>query len=622
MKSLIWSVSIGTTVLAAFAVMPSDVFSQGQPAAAHAQRPATADKDCEDIALPDGTVAECPSAHASQTAAIAHAMHVDVSCPAPTRDTGARGCVLDDDVVLDAPLQLAAFTRLDCQGHRLLPSRAGVPENSRTTAKEYVASSPEVAIVLTKALGVTVENCRIGSLDPLLPFDFGVVTLGGKVPGDVVDENGAMQLLRTHIQNNTIDVRYVGVLIGESDNTQVTGNDIVAMIGARGVGIDITGNSDRNHVVGNSVTAHATADANTLVPLFPGTAPSPQRPRGIRMNLGFGRVTNFCLAGDLLQIPGREAALTDSSLLQEDNLVESNYIDFGLAGAPFGIATAAGAVRPVIASNTITGAHQALHFSGLGPGELFGVAGHCSLDASRACGANSDCNINGCDTASKGACIGARTLTLGAPGVAESLGATDPLVVGNTVDGSSGKVEIGMWVAIPSPHATILQNTVINASLAGIRINNQSLEDTTVAGNTVTGNRFGLALVVMPNIDPRASGGFFRSKISLNDFVGSTRQAIATGVCKNVVSTSCETSADCGTGDTCVAATMLFPAELSVDGQGNYWGRSCADGGGFRGAGNPDALGLRDTSAPNVTDSNPYGVPVAGRVGPNTLRCQ
>ena len=622
MKSLIRSVSIGAVVLAVFTLRPPDVFTQGKSDAVHARQAAKADNDCDDIVLPDGTVAECPSADASQTAAIAHAKHVDISCPAPTRPDGAHRCVLDDDVVLDAPLNLASFTRLDCQGHRLLPSKVGVPENSRTTAKEYVASQPEVAIVLTKAFGVTVENCQIGSLDPLLPFDFGVVTLGAKVPGDVVDDNGAMHLLRTHIHINTIAVRYVGVLIGESDNTQVAGNEIVAMIGARSVGIDITGDSDRNHVLGNSVRADATADGNTLVPLFPGTTPSPQRPRGIRMNLGFGRVTNFCLAGELLQIPGREAALTDSSLLQEDNVVESNYVDFGLTSAPFGIATAAGAVRPVIASNTITGAHQALHFSGLGPGELFGVAGHCSLDASRACGANSDCNINACDTASKGTCVGAKTLTLGAPGVAESLGATDPLVVGNTVDGSSGKVEIGMWVAIPSPHATILRNTVRNTSLAGIRINNQSLEDTTVAGNTVTGNRFGLALVVMPNVDPRASGDFFASKISLNDFVGSTRQAIATGVCKTVVSTSCETNADCGTGDTCLTATMPFSAELSVDGQGNYWGRSCADGGGFRGAGNPDGLGLRDTSAANVTDSHPYGVSVAGGVGPNTLRCQ
>jgi hypothetical protein len=58
-------------------------------------------------------------------------------------------------------------------------------EDSRTSAKEYRASTPEVAIVLAKAYGVTVENCQIGSLDPLLPFDFGVVVLGSKLPSEV-----------------------------------------------------------------------------------------------------------------------------------------------------------------------------------------------------------------------------------------------------------------------------------------------------------------------------------------------------------------------------------------------------------------------------------------------------
>jgi nitrous oxidase accessory protein NosD len=219
---------------------------------------------------------------------------------------------------------------------------------------------------------------------------------------------------------------------------------------------------------------------------------------------------------------------------------------------------------------------------------------------------------------SKGVCVGAKTLTL----TDKPLGATDPLVVGNTVDGSTGKVEIGMYVAIPAPHATIIENTVRHASLAGIRLNNQSLESTTVTSNAFIENRFGLALVVMPGIEPTTTGHFFGSSISLNDFVGSTRQAIATGVCKNVVTTSCETNADCGgTSGPCLTHTMAFPAELSVDGQGNYWGRACSDSDGFRAADEPDALGGRDTSAPNVVDSHPYGVSVAGGVGDTTLTC-
>ena len=80
--------------------------------------------------------------------------------------------------------------------------------------------------------------------------------------------------------------------------------------------------------MGNSVMAHATADANALVPLFPGTTPSPQRPRGIRMNLGFGaRHELLHCRGPAVQIPGREAAADrSSSLLQEDNVVESNSL--------------------------------------------------------------------------------------------------------------------------------------------------------------------------------------------------------------------------------------------------------------------------------------------------------
>ena len=610
--------ALAAAAVAAGILIPSKASADSAASkVAHERKALKADRECEDIVFPDGTVAECPSVEASQTAAIAHAKHVDVTCPPPTREHGTRHCVLDADVVLDEPLRLDSFTRLDCGGHKLVPKTVG---QVRSGSKTYVPSTPEVAIVLAKAHGVTVENCQIGSLDPLLPFDFGVIVLGSKLPSEVAGDDGAIHLLQNTVAGNTIAVRYVGVLIGESDDTAVTDNQIVALIGARGVGIDLLGDSDLNHLRGNTVVAHATADATAVVPLFPGTTPTPQKPRGIRLNLGSSRITNFCLDGEVVfQIPGREAAVTEgSSARQEDNVVEENFVDFGLTSLPFGIATAAGAVRPVISGNTIVGAHQALHFSGLAPGEAFGVAGTCSLDPERACGTNADCFLTATacgDTVSKGACVGAKTLTN------ISMGATDPLVVGNTVDGSSGKVEIGMYVAIPAPHATIVENTVRRASLAGIRLNNQSLESTTVRSNAFIENRFGLVLAVMPNIEPTTTGHFFGSSISLNDFVGSTRQAIATGVCKNLVTTSCETNADCGTSGPCLTNTMTFPAELSVDGQGNYWGRACSDSDGFRGADEPDALGGRDTSAPNVVDSHPYGVSVAGGVGDTTLTC-
>src|SRR4029078_12448571 len=74
--------------LSACMLLPLSVF--GQEAA-----PPEPDEQCQDIVLPDGTVAQCPSQEASQTAAIAHAHQVDITCPAPTVPAGKRGCVLD-----------------------------------------------------------------------------------------------------------------------------------------------------------------------------------------------------------------------------------------------------------------------------------------------------------------------------------------------------------------------------------------------------------------------------------------------------------------------------------------------------------------------------------------------
>jgi hypothetical protein len=594
--------------------MPWSAFAQSDGSQAAPQ--------CEDIVLADGTLAECPSVEASQTAAIAHAHQIDITCPAPTRQAGKRGCVLDRDEHLDAPLKLESFTRLDCGGYALLPKTDGQP---LVGTQKYVASTPEIAILLIKAYGVTIQNCRIGSVDH--PFDFGVVVLGSKLPAEVLGDQGAIHQLRNKIQNNAIAGRYTGVLISQADNTAVADNQVDAVIGTRaGTGIDVLGDSDLNQIKANTVTTHTRADASAVNPLYPGAKPSPRvRPIGIRQNLvgGAPAVTNICLGGELvLQIAGSADAIqAGSHARQEDNVVEGNFLDCGNIAAPFCIATATGAVRPRIAGNTIVGAHQGLHFSGIAPGDTYNVAGHCHDDPLRACSTTTECNkTDPCgNPVSKGACEGVAALTN------VTIGATDPLVVGNTVDGTAGKVEIGMYVAVPSPHATIVGNTVRRASLAGIRLNNQSLENTTVTGNTVVENRFGLVLAQVPIIG--SLGSTFGSAISLNDFVGSTRQAIGTGFCKNQVTTSCEVTLDgindCpGTTGPCVTNTMPFVAELSVDGKGNYWGRPCYDSNGFRGAIEPDAQGKRDTSASNVNDSHPYGVPIAAGGDDTTLTCQ
>src|SRR5260221_3232934 len=127
--------ALAAAAIAAAILIPSH--ASADSAASEAAHERKADRDCEDVVLADGTVAECPSVEASQTAAIAHATHVDVTCPPPTREDGPRGCVLDADVVLDKPLKLESFTRLDCGGHKLLPTTVG---QVRIAAKPYVPS--------------------------------------------------------------------------------------------------------------------------------------------------------------------------------------------------------------------------------------------------------------------------------------------------------------------------------------------------------------------------------------------------------------------------------------------------------------------------------------------------
>ena len=79
-----------------------------------------------------------------------------------------------------------------------------------------------------------------------------------------------------------------------------------------------------------------------------------------------------------------------------------------------------------------------------------------------------------------------------------------------------------------------------------------------------------------------------------------------------------------------------FAAELSVDGKGNYWGRTCADSQGFYDANElnrcthdssvscttdrdcsvlrPGSTCIAETDSPrsDITDSHPYGQPVSG----------
>jgi hypothetical protein len=79
------------------------------------------------------------------------------------------------------------------------------------------------------------------------------------------------------------------------------------------------------------------------------------------------------------------------------------------------------------------------------------------------------------------------------------------------------------------------------------------------------------------------TASFFDAEISLNDFTGYT--------------TAVSTSNDYNLSDTV----------LTVDGRGNYWGLTCAEGG----FDPTKVLRVNGTQNPNVVDSHPYGEPVA-----------
>jgi hypothetical protein len=232
------------------------------------------------------------------------------------------------------------------------------------------------------------------------------------------------------------------------------------------------------------------------------------------------------------------------------------------------------ATRTIIRRNTVTGSLFGVASGGDASGLAF-LPGKCikdSLDSGRYCLTNADCFIPGVDAASLGSCSGVTSHP-------EIMYSKDSLLEGNVLlppyDG-------GGIVTGPSENPVISENTIVgDGALPGIVLGGAALESATVTRNVISGAKNGLRLTAAPLGMSIATK--FGSKVFLNDITGSTGRAIQT-VGRNA------------------ASPYSFPTELSVSGQGNYWGHTCADGGFLS----------SDTSDPSlVTDSHPYGQPVA-----------
>src|SRR5271165_4745050 len=79
-------------------------------------------------------------------------------CPSPTVPEG-NACVLNNDVVLTSTLILPSHTTLDCKNHKMTPTSPGTVVDSTTR------STPQVAVFLNGAQGITIQNCDIREFD-------------------------------------------------------------------------------------------------------------------------------------------------------------------------------------------------------------------------------------------------------------------------------------------------------------------------------------------------------------------------------------------------------------------------------------------------------------------------
>src|SRR5215470_6721987 len=192
------------------------------------------------------------SGAASVTAIIAQTQQINSSCPPPTVQKGGN-CFLQNDVTLNATLDVASFTHLNCQGHTISPSVVG----TGTGASER--SQPEVAILLREAYGVKIQNCNIAG------FDFGIFALKSKIPAEYKNDPPTLAHLQSTILDNTINARFVPISAMSVDNMQITGNALTYNRNG-GVGITVQRDSDLNEITDNTITGNLSIPGAVRVP--------------------------------------------------------------------------------------------------------------------------------------------------------------------------------------------------------------------------------------------------------------------------------------------------------------------------------------------------------------------
>jgi hypothetical protein len=510
--------------------------------------------------------------------------HANTVCPPPSVAQGGQ-CVLTGDATLSDTMWLTTGTTLNCLGHRLTPMTGGTNDDPRTLTNEFQPSRPELAIFVHAAYNVKIENCHISG------FDFGIIVAQSKT----ANTPPGLILTQKLIFGNTIDVRTNAIDVIKSDGVIVSGNQLT-YASERGRGVVLNYDSDQNQIIGNTITSTDAASTGQ-VRVLPGGAlvtTTAIMDNTIHCLESDNPIENFVVSGVLFQVRANEPGTDFENTGRSDhNLIAANNISHLGSGtsctldpgtscttdadcpgkgacllkANSGVAFNGRASDTTVFANRFSGhMDRGVSIGGIGnPVTIAGwVTGTCSLDATRMCSANSDCNIPGYDTISKGVCNGAAPATFD--------GTTQRLTA--TANSFSGVYDSAALFANNTGNFTFSGNFV-NGGASGIRIEAGAI-DGLIERNIVSGAANAL------HLGPQTP---FTQLIQLNDFTGYSA-AIRT------------------------SNTFTNAADISAA-KGNYWGLPCP---GFA-----PSLVLFESGAinPFVTDAHPYGKPVA--LTPNFL---
>jgi len=481
------------------------------------------------------------------------------TCPPPFKPQLGI-CVIRQNQTISTTIEPTSNTTLDCQNSVLSAATPG----TRVDGWPGSRSNPEVAIFLNDVQNVVIQNCTIQG------FDFGIIAINSKrelLPQRAKKGRAAktISFVPNKILKNNITARFTPISLMSVDETEIK-NNALTYLTMGGRGLYVGRNSDGNVIQSNKIIADFSSGQKGAV-MVPGplaTAPTaslssnPQSDAGpavlVTQMLGAEpTLLNMIIGGPtgaLYQL-GRPAAAFPADI-SSGNVIDDNDINYpgppaGASPVPTptpgndGIVTSATA-QSNVTNNRIWNAAAGIR-SGIqiGTGGIKQFPGTCSLDETRLCLQDSDCAITGFDTQSKGTC---------------TLPATENLfwlASDNTIDNNEIHGPFGAGIVVAG-QSTVIQNNKIDGNLpsgwkgTGISLlGRYALETTTITTNRIEKVDIGISL--QKTFEESASS--FGAQVFKNTITAYNIPVQTNGRPAN---------------------RYDVKSELSVNGEGNYWG--------------------------------------------------